>query len=184
MELLGGTYTTNSSQYFKTIAGNAGGRFLVIAQSATTANVFNFDITGIAGATDSADGFTPVGGIAQNGAWTLGPSGFAAHTINGSVTLGLGTLTTGTTTPNATNIGVLRNITGNVNNTVQGFSGGRSGQILYFWNSPSSATTFQPSVGTQPIVTFNNTNVTLNGNTGATFVCDGTNWRFVGISSN
>jgi len=88
MELLGGTYTTNSSQYFKTIAGNAGGRFLVIAQSAATANVFNFDITGIAGAADSADGFATVGGIAQNGAWTLGPTGGAtSHTVNGSVTL-------------------------------------------------------------------------------------------------
>jgi len=92
MELLGGTYTTNSSQYFKTIAGNAGGRFLVIAQSAATANVFNFDITGIAGAADSADGFATVGGIAQNGAWTLGPAAgvgnqySSVHRFNGGIT--------------------------------------------------------------------------------------------------
>jgi len=72
IEMLGGTYTADASTYLKTEANNGGGRYLIIPQATASANVHVWHTAQLAGAADSADTMTEVGGVAQNGSWTFG----------------------------------------------------------------------------------------------------------------
>lgn len=118
------------------------------------------------------------------GGWTVGPAAGAPHLVNGSVAYNIGSIASGTSTPNVANITVLRNVNGTGTHTIQGFSGGRVGQVIYFFNNASSFTILQPNVGTQHILTFNSSNVTINGNMGCTLVCDGNNqWHILNVGN-